>query len=284
MRQAVIAGLLFIVAGRVLADDATKVSRYLADHRRTANATLRPAATISSTPCFGNFIQCGETFPGFLDTGCSIFGGPAADFFEFDGTQGEFVTITMVSSDFPPFIDLQEPSGDPGNGASGGGTTTTPAQVSFTLDNSGAWTIGAGNLNLFPQSGNYSLSVVCSGGGTGNCSTNENTLCLNANRFKVTATYNAGSNGGSGNANCISLTDDTGYLWFFQSNNLEAVVKVLDGCGLNGHYWVFAGGLTNVNVVITVTDTSTGKFQRYTNPANTKFQPIQDTSAFSTCP
>jgi hypothetical protein len=29
---------------------------------------------------------------------------------------------------------------------------------------------------------------------------------------------------------------------------------MIDGCGLNGHYWVFAGGLTNVKVVLTVTD------------------------------
>jgi hypothetical protein len=59
---------------------------------------------------------------------------------------------------------------------------------------------------------------------------------------------------------------------------------VLDGCSLNSHYWVFAGGLTNVNAVITVTDTSNGTSKTYTNPANTEFKPIQDTSAFATCP
>jgi hypothetical protein len=80
------------------------------------------------------------------------------------------------------------------------------------------------------------------------------------------------------------MTSDTGYLWFFSSANVEVVIKVIDGCGSNGHYWVFAGGLTNVAATITVTDTETGMAKTYTNLQNTAFLPIQDTSAFDTCP
>jgi hypothetical protein len=59
----------------------------------------------------------------------------------------------------------------------------------------------------------------------------------------------------------------------------------LDACsGSSGYYWVFAGGLTNVHVGLTITDTFTGVVRTYTNPQNTAFQPIQDTSAFATCP
>jgi hypothetical protein len=47
---------------------------------------------------------------------------------------------------------------------------------------------------------------------------------------------------------------------------------------------VFAGGPTDVNVVITVTDTQTGATKTYTNPQRTAFRPIQDTSAFASCP
>ncbi|MBV8203137.1 MAG: hypothetical protein JOZ15_21185, partial [Acidobacteria bacterium] len=54
-------------------------------------------------------------------------------------------------------------------------------------------------------------------------------------------------------------------------------------CALNQHFWVFAGGLTNVHVVIKVTDTQTGAVKTYTNPQNTAFQPLQDTSALP-CP
>jgi len=60
--------------------------------------------------------------------------------------------------------------------------------------------------------------------------------------------------------------------------------KVLNGCGLNQRYWTFAGGLTDVNVILTVTDTQTGAVKIYTNPQGTAFRPIQDTGAFATCP
>ncbi|HEV7518650.1 MAG TPA: hypothetical protein VGR07_20330, partial [Thermoanaerobaculia bacterium] len=114
------------------------------------------------------------------------------------------------------------------------------------------------------------------------CSGDASTLCLGASRFKVTATFDAG-HGNAGNAHAAPLTADTGYLWFFDAANVEAVVKVIDGCGLGGHYWVFAGGLTNVQVVITVTDLETGAVKTYTNPLGRAFAPIQDTSAF-VCP
>jgi len=115
------------------------------------------------------------------------------------------------------------------------------------------------------------------------CAADSSTLCLSNNRFEVKATFDA-SGAGSGTAQVIGVSDDTGFLWFFSATNVEVVVKVLDGCALGGHYWVFAGGLTNVNVVMTVRDAQTGAVQTYTNPQNTTFLPIQDTAAFSTCP
>lgn len=80
--------------------------------------------------------------------------------------------------------------------------------------------------------------------------------------------------------------DDYGVFFFFDPDNIEMVVKVLDACNLEGFnsFWVFAGGLTNVEVELTVTDTQTGQIKTYSNPLNTPFQPIQDTQAFATCP
>jgi hypothetical protein len=62
------------------------------------------------------------------------------------------------------------------------------------------------------------------------------------------------------------------------------VVKVLNACAVNNRYWIFAGGLTNVEVHLIVTDTQTGIQKSYTNPLNTAFQPIQDTNALAVCP
>ena len=78
----------------------------------------------------------------------------------------------------------------------------------------------------------------------------------------------------------MRLTGDSGYFWFFDSTNVELIVKVLNGCSANGYYWVFSGGLTNVGVTITVTDTQGGAVRTYTNDPGVPFAPIQDTSAF----
>jgi hypothetical protein len=67
-------------------------------------------------------------------------------------------------------------------------------------------------------------------------------------------------------ADAVALTDDTGYFWFFDSSNVELVVKTLDGTGYNGHYWVFSGALSNVQYTIQVTDLETGAVQTYENP------------------
>ena len=116
------------------------------------------------------------------------------------------------------------------------------------------------------------------------CTADAATLCLNGGRFQVRAEWEVPSQGTSGHGNAVPLTGDTGTFWFFQASSVEVVVKVLDGCPENGHAWVFAGGLTNVGVTLTVTDTQTDVTRTYPNPADTAFQPIQDTTAFATCP
>jgi hypothetical protein len=68
--------------------------------------------------------------------------------------------------------------------------------------------------------------------------------------------------------------------WFFSSNNIEIIIKVVSGCAFNSRIWVFAGGLTNVAYTITVTDTVTGVSKTYSNPQGMPSQPVQDTDAF----
>jgi PKD repeat protein len=106
-------------------------------------------------------------------------------------------------------------------------------------------------------------------------------LCL-GNRFKVEVTWRD-QNDATGVGQAIQLTKDTGVFWFFNAENLEMELKVINGCPSNNHFWVFAGGLTNVEVNMTVTDMATGVVRTYQNPLRTPFQPIQDTGAFATC-
>jgi hypothetical protein len=116
-----------------------------------------------------------------------------------------------------------------------------------------------------------------------NCVESDTTSCLSFGRFAVSATWKD-SAGATGSAHLQRLTLDTANMWFFSPSSIEVEVKVADGCALGGHYWFFAGGLTNVRVVITVTDTLTGATKTYTNRLGTAFKPVQDTAAFSTCP
>jgi len=129
------------------------------------------------------------------------------------------------------------------------------------------------------------VGVLPEGLSTPLCLSDPHTLCLNGDRFSVTASYRLSPSGPSILANAVRLTDDTGYFWFFEEANVELVVKVLNGCiePFNS-YWFFAAGLTNLGVDISVRDLRTMDVKNYTNPPGTPFVPIQDTGAFSTCP
>jgi hypothetical protein len=117
----------------------------------------------------------------------------------------------------------------------------------------------------------------------GPCIRDPTTLCLNGGRFRVRVVWTR-MDQSTGPGMGVPLTGDSGYFWFFNAANIELVVKVLDACAIApGRFWVFAGGLTNVGVVMTVEDRQTGAVRTYTNPLGTPFAPLQDTAAFS-CP
>lgn len=102
-------------------------------------------------------------------------------------------------------------------------------------------------------------------------------LWLNNTRFRAELSWQTPN--GSGQAQPVTLTSDSGYFWFFEPTNVEILVKVLDGTGVNGCYWVFYGALTDVAFTMTITDTVTGATRVYTNPQG--FQAGRnDTTAF----
>ncbi|MEM8995384.1 MAG: carboxypeptidase-like regulatory domain-containing protein [Acidobacteriota bacterium] len=117
------------------------------------------------------------------------------------------------------------------------------------------------------------------------CTPGAATLCLGENgRFRVNAAWET-PDGDAGPATAVPFREDTGFFWFFDPSNVEVIVKVLDACADPfDRFWVFAGGLTNVDVQLQVTDTATGEARVYRNPQGQRFQPIQDTDAFNTCP
>ena len=155
---------------------------------------------------------------------------------------------------------------------------------SFTQNPVHAYTsAGVFNVTLWATNsygGDFTTQLITVGG----CVSDATTICLNDGRFGVTASWRT-NDGSSGQATAFPLTLDAGYFWFFSPENVEVVVKVLDACDTSFRaYWVFAAGLTNAEVTLTVTDTATEEVRTYTNPRGVPFTPVQDTSAFLTCP
>ena len=106
----------------------------------------------------------------------------------------------------------------------------------------------------------------------------DRTMYLMDDRFRIEVQWtDFRNNSGIGFQN--QLTSKTGYFTFFNPDNVELVVKVLDGTPLNGNYWVFFGALSNVEYSMTVTDTMTGKTKTYNNASGT-FASVGDTQAF----
>jgi hypothetical protein len=225
-----------------------------------------------SASCQYKNIFFGQTIDETWSAGdCVSSGNLVYDTYLFSGASGQQITATATYTNpglNPVYVNIQSLDGL-GLASS---TSTSPVRVTYTLPDSGYYLIKVRSMVSLGY-GNYSLSLTASGGA---CAQG---LCLNDGRFQVIATWRK-SDGTTGAATPALMTGDTGYFWFFSSDNVEMVVKVLDGRGVNGHFWVFASGLTNVQVDLFVLDTSTHVVKTYQNPLGTAFQPIQDTSAF----
>lgn len=127
-----------------------------------------------------------------------------------------------------------------------------------------------------------SVLVVDDDGGDGSCVSDEETLCLQNGRFEVTGNW-TDFDGNTGPFHFIPATDGAGLAWFFSDDNVEFLVKVLDGCFLNNHFWVFYAATTSVGFDLTVTDLETGAVSTYSNPVGSIPQATTDVTAFSSC-
>lgn len=155
--------------------------------------------------------------------------------------------------------------------------TSTNAESVHILDPQGGnWKIAV--VGAAPYSGVTLVATVTPGG---TCVAGDTNLCLFSQRFKVEVDWkNQHANDQTGVGHALAGTDETGYFWFFSSTNTELVVKLLDGRAVNGQFWVFYGGLSDVEFEIRVTDTVTGAIKSYLKPAGS-LTGGADTSAFT---
>lgn len=139
---------------------------------------------------------------------------------------------------------------------------------------------------LDPAGDSAELLILDDDAETGACVQDDTTLCLGeGGRFKAQIVWRT-KQGDIGPGSAQSLSAGSGTFWFFNPDNIEMLIKVVDGCSLPGleGYWVFYSATTNVDFTVTVTDTLTGKVKQYLNPQGQEAAPALDTSGFTTCP
>lgn len=121
------------------------------------------------------------------------------------------------------------------------------------------------------------------------CTPGQTVLCVsdqpNDRRFKVSMDYASPARSISGQGKAISTATlgvpRGGLFWFFSADNPEVLVKVLNGCSINGYYWVFLTAGTDVGFVATVVDTTSGNQKTYTNADLHLHEPASDITAFA---
>lgn len=124
----------------------------------------------------------------------------------------------------------------------------TPGVTSYDLGGTGSTTID--------------FQALTAGGETPDCVADATTLCLddqpNDGRFRVTLSWFTAANGGlAGDASATPLTDvglPAGGLFSFFEGNPEFLIKVLDGCAINGHFWLFGAPTTTLGFRLEVED------------------------------
>jgi hypothetical protein len=143
-------------------------------------------------------ISCGQTVNGSLtQSDCQLDEDQSyLEFWEFQGVDGQDVTVTMNSSQVDSYLLLLDP--EPfvvdENDDGGGGSN---ARLTYELDVNGTWTIAA-NTRLGNELGNYTLTLACSGANPNLPSAPSNLQAQAASNSEIDLTWQDNSNNETG--------------------------------------------------------------------------------------
>jgi hypothetical protein len=200
-----------------------------------------------------------------------------------EGAPGNAATLLQGQSVVGRVFD---PQGEPERVEEEVATTesgTTPEKPDVSLDDDDDMAVVYERRGAGGQSEGIFRKDVTILAPAGECIPDQNTLCLSDGRFRVTALWEEPNTRVVSAARAETLTGDTGFFWFFEPDNVEVVVKALAACTVNSRFWVFAAGLTNVEVTLRVDDVVTGQSNTYFNERGDAYLPILDIEAFATC-
>ena len=227
--------------------------------RSTGRSRVQARRFAADGEPLGAAILAGETGLGLSTFSLDVAVRPDGSFLILWGEQGDVLVRHFDAAGNPLGAALRVHDAEEGE--------QHPGAAAATAD---GWAVSWGR-SLDAQAGLYNRRFALS------CGTAAG-LCLQ-DRFLATVEWHVPATGARGQGTPVSRTSDTGTFWFFDPANLELVVKVLDGTGINGHFWVFYGSLTDVEFKLTVTDRLTGRQRIYQNPAGT-LASHSDTQAF----
>jgi len=97
------------------------------------------------------------------------------------------------------------------------------------------------------------------------CQSTANAICLLNGRFRLELDWRNQFDSSSGRGTGKKLSELTAAFSFTDPANLEVLVKTLD---FGDHVLVLYGTLSNLEYMLRVTETTTGRVKTYFNPAN----------------
>jgi hypothetical protein len=101
----------------------------------------------------------------------------------------------------------------------------------------------------------------------------------------VVAIDQVSNHAGNGIATPVRFgSNDSAFFWFFNDTNFEVLIKVLDACEINGHWWVFFAGTTNQAYRVRVADATTQQIQVYHRFEGPPSPAETDTATVFPCP
>jgi plastocyanin len=118
------------------------------------------------------------------------------------------------------------------------------------------------------------------------CDETRPALCLAGGRFEATVEWNPSAAGAGRESKRAMLPDspNTGLFALSPEDEPQLVLSVLDRCAVNGRYWIYFAAVGDVESMVKVRDTQTGRTRVYFNPGGRAPAPVHDVDAFAACP
>lgn len=185
-----------------------------------------------------------------------------------------------------PLTNLVEVSDD---GELGTGTARIPNDLNSDsrLLTAGAYFLVTSGFDNADQ-GSYTATIQCESAQPlqGSCFftgvPREKNVCFH-NRF-IVLIHDVSNHPTDGIATPVRFgSEETAFFWFYGDQNFEVMVKILNACGLNNKWWVFAGALTNQAYHIEIYDLVTTTRRHYWNAQGVNAPAVTDINAFP-CP